>query len=235
MTTLERLGPEDLRAVVVGYRDVLRTHQDAINRLNVYPVPDGDTGTNMALTLESVVDELDGADGHARRLQGHQPRVADGSPGQLRRHPVARSCAGVAEGFEAAPEGGDAGVLAESLAGASAAAYEAVMRPVEGTILTVAAGRRRCRGRRRRALIDVLDRARAAAADALERTPDLLPALQAGRGGRRRRGGLPAAARRFPARGRRAAPCPSRSPTVRGRSPAPVPDPAGAGVGASAR
>src|SRR2546421_496901 len=45
------------------YRDVLRAHQDRINRLNVYPVPDGDTGTNMALTLESVVGELgDAAD-----------------------------------------------------------------------------------------------------------------------------------------------------------------------------
>ena len=38
------------------------THRELINRLNVYPVPDGDTGTNMALTLESVTDELDGLD-----------------------------------------------------------------------------------------------------------------------------------------------------------------------------
>ena len=45
----------DLKQAVVTYRDLLRVHQDRINRLNVYPVPDGDTGTNMALTLESVV------------------------------------------------------------------------------------------------------------------------------------------------------------------------------------
>ena len=45
------------------YRDALGAHQDDINRLNVYPVPDGDTGTNMALTLESVVTELEGATG----------------------------------------------------------------------------------------------------------------------------------------------------------------------------
>ena len=43
-----------------GYRDALRLHQTDINRLNVYPVPDGDTGTNMALTLEAVVTELEG-------------------------------------------------------------------------------------------------------------------------------------------------------------------------------
>ncbi|HMC52299.1 MAG TPA: hypothetical protein VKI64_06015, partial [Acidimicrobiales bacterium] len=63
METLERLGAEELKATVLRYRDALREHQEAINRLNVYPVPDGDTGTNMALTLESVVKELDGAQG----------------------------------------------------------------------------------------------------------------------------------------------------------------------------
>ena len=52
MPVLERLGAAELRSVVRGYRDALRAHQAAINRLNVYPVPDGDTGTNMALTLD---------------------------------------------------------------------------------------------------------------------------------------------------------------------------------------
>src|SRR5438477_11072625 len=61
MPVLERLGAPELRAVVRGFRDALRAHQDTINRLNVYPVPDGDTGTNMALTLESVVAELEPA------------------------------------------------------------------------------------------------------------------------------------------------------------------------------
>src|SRR5277367_1829066 len=63
MQTLERLTAGDLVAVVKAYRDALRAHQEAINRLNVYPVPDGDTGTNMALTLESVVREVAGRDG----------------------------------------------------------------------------------------------------------------------------------------------------------------------------
>src|SRR5688500_16862647 len=62
MAVLERLGAAELRSVVRGYRDALRAHQEAINRLNVYPVPDGDTGTNMALTLESVCQELEGAE-----------------------------------------------------------------------------------------------------------------------------------------------------------------------------
>src|SRR5271168_2213750 len=58
MQTLERLTASDLAAAVTAYRDALRAHQEAVNRLNVYPVPDGDTGTNMALTVEAVVSEL---------------------------------------------------------------------------------------------------------------------------------------------------------------------------------
>ena len=60
MGVLLSLAPADLRRVVSTYRDALRNHQEELNRLNVYPVPDGDTGTNMALTLESVVGELPG-------------------------------------------------------------------------------------------------------------------------------------------------------------------------------
>src|SRR5271168_1963382 len=63
MQTLERLTASDLAAAVTAYRDALRAHQEAINRLNVYPVPDGDTGTNMALTVESVVNDLAACDG----------------------------------------------------------------------------------------------------------------------------------------------------------------------------
>ena len=50
------------RQVVTIFRGALVDHREAVNNLNVYPVPDGDTGTNMSLTLRSVVDELDGAD-----------------------------------------------------------------------------------------------------------------------------------------------------------------------------
>src|ERR1700680_2151626 len=78
MQTPGRLGPTDLKAVVVGYRDALRIHQDSINRLNVYPVPDGDTGTNMALTLEAVVAELDGV-GPGARLNEVCKAVGHGS------------------------------------------------------------------------------------------------------------------------------------------------------------
>ena len=62
MATLEILGAQELRRTVVTFRDAMKAHAPGINRLNVYPVPDGDTGTNMARTLDAVVAELDGAD-----------------------------------------------------------------------------------------------------------------------------------------------------------------------------
>ena len=70
MTTLERLDAAQLKAVVVRYRDALKDHKEALNRLNVYPVPDGDTGTNMALTLESVVTELESCESLADVCKG---------------------------------------------------------------------------------------------------------------------------------------------------------------------
>ncbi len=66
MEALGTLRGADVARSLAAYRHVLRTHQEAINRLNVYPVPDGDTGTNMALTIESVVAELSGLEGDGR-------------------------------------------------------------------------------------------------------------------------------------------------------------------------
>ena len=54
MSARTALDGAALVQVVSTFRDALRAHQEELNRLNVYPVPDGDTGTNMALTLESV-------------------------------------------------------------------------------------------------------------------------------------------------------------------------------------
>ena len=59
----ERFEADDLRNIIVVFRDALVAHKGIINALNVYPVPDGDTGTNMSLTLESVVADLPAAGG----------------------------------------------------------------------------------------------------------------------------------------------------------------------------
>ncbi len=175
------LGAEQLRAVMVTFRDALRSHQQILNRLNVYPVPDGDTGTNMALTLEAVVQELDkvaaGGDmADVCRAMAHGSLMgARGNSGVI----LSQLLRGIAErlGPKADAEPFD---LAAALVAASDLAYKAVVRPVEGTILTVA----RAAGEGARAgceagahLLAVVEGARIAAAEALAATPTMLEAL----------------------------------------------------------
>jgi len=177
--TLERLAAADVRAVVTAYRDALRAHQEVLNRLNVYPVPDGDTGTNMALTLESVVAALAGADDMAATCKA----VAHGSLMGARGNSGVILCQllrGLSDVWKAS-EGVDAVQVAASLRSAADAAYKAVQNPVEGTILTVAAAAATGAGEAAdagRQLAEVLRAARSAAADALARTPEQLPVLK---------------------------------------------------------
>ena len=180
MASLTRLGADELRAVVLTYRDALRAHQAGINRLNVYPVPDGDTGTNMALTLDAVVR------GARRRADRDLPDVCTaishgalmggrGNSGVI----LVPDPAGRGPGHRPRPTASTAPSAAAALAAASAGRYQAVGDPVEGTILTVvreaseaaAAGRGRRRPRRG------AEAALAQGADALARTPDMLPVL----------------------------------------------------------
>src|SRR5579872_5318825 len=188
MGSLATLAAADLAAAMTSYRDVLRAHREAINRLNVYPVPDGDTGTNMALTVESVVAELHEAPGVGTG-NGSAPRMADvcralahgslmaarGNSGVILSQ-LLRGLAGVLGTTEQA----DAAHVAEALTAASDAARQAVLRPVEGTILTVARAAGEGAGDAAKAgdgLVGVLDRARERAADALAHTPEQLPVL----------------------------------------------------------
>ena len=180
VSALEELASADLRRVVITYRDALRSHQDELNRLNVYPVPDGDTGTNMALTLESVVGELDSIDGMAEvcRAVSHGSLMgARGNSGVI----LSQILRGLADTFSSLDEasGGD---LVVGLRRATDAAYQAVLRPVEGTILTVVREATEAVEAAHRAgegsLAVLLDRAAIAARDAVEQTPELLPVLK---------------------------------------------------------
>jgi DAK2 domain fusion protein YloV len=178
MKTLERLTAADVTAAVVVYRDLLRAHEDRINRLNVYPVPDGDTGTNMALTVESIVQEFDGKadpdmDEVALAISHGSLMGARGNSGVI----LSQVMRGLAEAVRGS-EGIDAARLADGLRMASEGAYTAVQNPVEGTILTVvrAAADGAASGG---GLEQILESAREKAAEALERTPELLPVLAA--------------------------------------------------------
>ena len=180
MPTLSAIDGAGLARVVATYRDALKAHQEELNRLNVYPVPDGDTGTNMALTLESVCTEV----GDATRMNDVCRALAHGSLMGARGNSgviLSQILRGLADTFTPLEAIG-ADDVAVGLRRASDAAYQAVMRPVEGTILTVV----RCAAETAEAahadgaktLDGVLERAVDAAHLAVEQTPELLPVLK---------------------------------------------------------
>jgi DAK2 domain fusion protein YloV len=177
---LEQLGPDALRHTLVTYRDTLKRHQADINKLNVYPVPDGDTGTNMMRTLDAVVAELEkhpGALDETCNAISHGSLMgARGNSGVI----LSQILRGLSATMKSAREHG-APKVAEALKAASVAAYESVLKPIEGTILTVvretadAAMRAAGDGATLAAMLRV---ARAAGRESLANTPELLPVLK---------------------------------------------------------
>ncbi len=176
----------------------LRAHQHEIDELNVYPVPDGDTGTNLVLTLTSaaealaaaadeaatgtgppLVGEIAGPDGATplgramRRMARGALLGARGNSGVI----VSQILRGMADSLAtaAAVRGGE---LARALRTATEAAYAAVARPVEGTVLSVVAAAADAAARSTSDdIVAVAQAAARAAADALARTPQQLPVL----------------------------------------------------------
>ena len=178
--TLEHLSSDALRHTVITFRDAMKAHAAGINKLNVYPVPDGDTGTTMARTLDAVVAELDGAD---RGLVPTCDAISHGSLMGARGNSgviLSQILRGLAGTMKGATEG-TALKVAEALKAASAAAYQAVLKPIEGTILTVvreSADAAHAAASDGGSLVVVLRAARAAGKSALDRTPDMLPVLK---------------------------------------------------------
>src|SRR6478735_6031710 len=177
MPTLTSLAPADLRQALLRFRDAVRAHQEELNRLNVYPVPDGDTGTNMALTLESVGAALKDSQSMSEVCQAISRGSLMGARGnsgvilsQILRG-LADECRDLGEV--------QSRELALGFKHAADAAYEAVMRPVEGTILTVVrAIADSVAALESPSLLALLERASEAGHDAVARTPDLLPVLR---------------------------------------------------------
>jgi len=178
--TADRLGAEGLRATMECFRDALALHRDVVNQLNVYPVPDGDTGTNMALTLETVAAEVsaagDAMDEVCAAISHGSLMGARGNSGVI----LSQILRGMADSVAAAGYV-DPPVLADALLKASAAADEAVSAPVEGTILTVlrdvatAAADAVAEGVD--GLIQMVEACQRAGRASLDRTPELLPQL----------------------------------------------------------
>ena len=172
-----------LRRVIVGFHGGLADHRQVIDNLNVYPVPDGDTGTNMTLTMKSVVESLDGVADDLEPLctaLAHGALMgARGNSGVILAQ-ILRGVSGVLRDSAVAGSAPDAPVVAQALAAASDGAYSAVARPVEGTILTVireASESAQAAAAAGGNLTEVFDAARDRGYDALERTPEMLAVL----------------------------------------------------------
>lgn len=170
-----------LRDAIISASNHISAHCQEVNELNVFPVPDGDTGTNMSMTISSAAREL------AVSETGTASEVADITASALLRG--ARGNSGVilsllfrgfAKGLKGVPEASGRD-LARSLALGVESAYKAVMKPTEGTILTVArvaAEKAKETAEETEDAVAIWETVCRAAADALATTPELLPVLK---------------------------------------------------------
>ena len=172
----------DIQNAIAAASKALSARKEEINRLNVFPVPDGDTGTNMSLTIESVVGNLArlpiGADGAEIRkaITTGALMGARGNSGVI----TSQILRGLCEGAQGA-EVFNAATVAAAFAKAVEVAFQAVRKPVEGTILTVlrdAATAAKNAAEEELDTPEALDAIVAEAYASVQRTPDLLPVLK---------------------------------------------------------
>lgn len=178
---LKQLKAPEFRAMIIAGAERLTANVDLINALNVFPVPDGDTGTNMNMSFVSGTENL------KQSKANHVGELANAlAKGLLM---GARGNSGVIlsqifRGFSQAikeKETLDATDFAAAFAGGVESAYKAVMKPVEGTILTVAresAIRGEKKAKKTDDIIEVMQSIVRGAKEALDKTPDLLPVLK---------------------------------------------------------
>jgi DAK2 domain fusion protein YloV len=161
--------------------EILEQNRQVVNDLNVFPVPDGDTGTNMVLTMRAAMKRVeDSDDSHvgnvAHELSQGALMGARGNSGVI----LSQIWRGLARGLSDKAEF-DADDLAVAVQEASDTAYKGVMRPVEGTILTVireGAEEAADAVTKSRDLRFILARVVERCEQALDRTPDMLPVLK---------------------------------------------------------
>lgn len=159
----------------------LRQHQEAINALNVFPVPDGDTGTNMTLTMSSAWEEIAGVEeAHVGRLVtqlAHGALMgARGNSGVI----LSQIWRGFAHGVDGRRDL-TVETVAEAMRVASETAYKGVVKPVEGTILTVArelSEEAALASEETDDLVETFERLVRRAHASVARTPSLLPVLR---------------------------------------------------------
>lgn len=159
----------------------LQANQQTVNALNVFPVPDGDTGTNMVLTMKSAMEEISSSG--ERKASKMLDALAKGALMGARGNSgviLSQLWRGFARGVEG-KDSIDGEAVAKGFASARDMAYKGVVKPVEGTILTVAkdvAQEAERAAKKGADAANVLQAAVDAAAESVKRTPELLPILK---------------------------------------------------------
>jgi len=178
---LTTINAELLKTAFISGANNISNKKEYINELNVFPVPDGDTGTNMTLTIMSAVAEVNEVKeptmaNLAKAISGGSLRGARGNSGVILSQILRGFCREIKDGKEINQE-----CLANGFARAVETAYKAVMKPKEGTILTVA----RAMAEKAAEIIneyedinDYLEQIIIYGDEALAGTPELLPVLK---------------------------------------------------------
>ena len=178
---IKKIDGELFKELVINGCENLRNNYEYVDSLNVFPVPDGDTGTNMRMTIEGGVNEV---------YNVHEPNIyemakkisrgmlmgARGNSGVI----LSQLFRGISKGFEG-KEQVDAIRLAHALSRGVEQAYKTIMKPVEGTILTVAkdgANKMMMIANSKMTINEFFSEYLQELKESLLRTPDLLPVLK---------------------------------------------------------
>ncbi|WP_415341115.1 DAK2 domain-containing protein [Clostridium perfringens] len=174
-----KVNGEHLYYMMSNAANKLELQSEYVNSLNVFPVPDGDTGTNMSMTFRAAVKEIEGMDNKnigevSKKLAKGALMGARGNSGVI----LSQILRGISKGLEGKEEA-DASEFANTLLEGSKSAYKAVMRPTEGTILTIV----RTAGEVAVALKEdnITELMREVCRESkimLDKTPEMLPALK---------------------------------------------------------
>ena len=175
----DRINGHDFYNMVVNASNRLLEESDFVNALNVFPVPDGDTGTNMSMTFKAAVKEIENLNSESigetsKKLAKGALMGARGNSGVI----LSQILRGISKGLEGKTSV-DSVEFANAFVEGSKAAYKAVMKPTEGTILSVirAASEGAVKSNKTD-IVELLGEIVVEAKVMLDKTPDLLPALK---------------------------------------------------------
>ncbi len=172
----------DALRLLAGAARALKDRVADVDRLNVFPVPDGDTGTNMSLTMDSVMAEVEalppdpGRHAACKAVAHGSLMGARGNSGVILSQVLRGLCDVLGAAETVTPS-----VVASALERSAAVSYQAVRKPVEGTMLTVVKDAARAAVAAEKAGVDIdtlLQQVVSAAYDSVRRSPDLLPVLR---------------------------------------------------------